>query len=179
MIHTVKGFGIVNKAEIDVFLELLLFPWSHGASHIPFILPLSILVPPNMLGCGILTLASRVVFLFLIYHSYLKISFQVSYSLRSLLQVPRQVGCSSLSLPQHTQHTSIIALISLAWVLSWFSCVWLFTTPWMNCNPPVHGALQARTLEWAAMPSSRVSSQTRDSTHISYVSCIGRHVLYY
>ena len=24
VIHTVKGFGIVNKAEIDVFLE---FPW--------------------------------------------------------------------------------------------------------------------------------------------------------
>ena len=23
MIHTVKGFGIVNKAEIDVFLEVL------------------------------------------------------------------------------------------------------------------------------------------------------------
>ena len=29
MIHTVKDFGIVNKAEIDVFLELsLLFRWS-------------------------------------------------------------------------------------------------------------------------------------------------------
>ena len=25
MIHTVKGFGIVNKAEIDVFLELSYF----------------------------------------------------------------------------------------------------------------------------------------------------------
>ena len=25
MIHTVKGFGIVNKAEIDVFLELACF----------------------------------------------------------------------------------------------------------------------------------------------------------
>ena len=25
MIHTVKGFGIVNKAEIDVFLELYCF----------------------------------------------------------------------------------------------------------------------------------------------------------
>ena len=25
VIHTVKGFGIDNKAEIDVFLELLLF----------------------------------------------------------------------------------------------------------------------------------------------------------
>ena len=25
MIHTVKSFGVVNKAEVDVFLELLLF----------------------------------------------------------------------------------------------------------------------------------------------------------
>ena len=25
MIHTVKGFGIVNKSEIDVFLELFCF----------------------------------------------------------------------------------------------------------------------------------------------------------
>ena len=25
MVHTVKGFGIVNKAEIDVFLELACF----------------------------------------------------------------------------------------------------------------------------------------------------------
>ena len=28
VIHTIKGFGIVNKAEIDVFLKLLLFWWS-------------------------------------------------------------------------------------------------------------------------------------------------------
>ena len=27
VIHTVKGFGIVNKAEIDVFLELSCFFW--------------------------------------------------------------------------------------------------------------------------------------------------------
>ena len=27
-LNTVKGFAIVNKAEIDVFLELLLFQWS-------------------------------------------------------------------------------------------------------------------------------------------------------
>ena len=25
MIHTVKGFGLVNKAEVDVFLEFLCF----------------------------------------------------------------------------------------------------------------------------------------------------------
>ena len=29
MIHTVKGFGIVNKAEVDIFLELsfLMIQW--------------------------------------------------------------------------------------------------------------------------------------------------------
>ena len=29
VIHTVKGFGIVNKVEVDVILELLLFQWSN------------------------------------------------------------------------------------------------------------------------------------------------------
>ena len=35
----------------------------------------------------------------------------------------------------------------------------------MDCSPPgssVHGILQARILEWVAMPSSRGSSQPRD-----------------
>ena len=42
----------------------------------------------------------------------------------------------------------------------------------MNCSPPgfsVHGFLQARTLEWFAIPFSRGSSQPRDWT---LVSCI-------
>ena len=49
-----------------------------------------------------------------------------------------------------------------------------------DCSPPgssVHGILQARILEWAAMPVSRGSSQLRDRTHVTYVSCIGRWVL--
>ena len=37
----------------------------------------------------------------------------------------------------------------------------------------VHGLLQARILEWFAISFSRGSSQPRDQTHISYVSCIG------
>ena len=52
----------------------------------------------------------------------------------------------------------------------------------MDCSPPgssVHGILQARILEWIAMPSSRRSFGPRDRTYISYVSCIGRRVLYY
>ena len=32
MIHTVKWFGIVNKAEIDVFLELSCFLFNPGIS---------------------------------------------------------------------------------------------------------------------------------------------------
>ena len=51
----------------------------------------------------------------------------------------------------------------------------------VDCSPPgssVHGIFQARVLEWVAMLSSRVVSQPRDQTHISYVSCIGRQVLY-
>ena len=43
----------------------------------------------------------------------------------------------------------------------------------------VHGILQARILEWVAMPSSRGSSWPRDRTWISWVSCIGRWVLYH
>ena len=38
----------------------------------------------------------------------------------------------------------------------------------------VHGILQARILGWIAMPSSRGSSQPRDRTLVSLVSCIGR-----
>ena len=44
------------------------------------------------------------------------------------------------------------------------SCVQLFCGP-INCSLPgsyVHGILQARILEWVAMPSSRGSSQHRD-----------------
>ena len=51
--------------------------------------------------------------------------------------------------------------------------VWLFCDP-MDCGPPgssVHGILQARTLEWVAIPFSRGSSWPRDQTH---TSCIDR-----
>ena len=41
----------------------------------------------------------------------------------------------------------------------------------LDCSPPgssVHGILQARILEWVAMPSSRGSSPPRDQTCISF-----------
>ena len=45
----------------------------------------------------------------------------------------------------------------------------------MDHNPTcssVHGILQARMLEWFAIFSSSESSQARDQTHVSWVSCI-------
>ena len=52
----------------------------------------------------------------------------------------------------------------------------------MDCSPPgssVHGNLQARILEEVAISHSRESSQPRDQTCVSCVSCIGRQILYY
>ena len=43
----------------------------------------------------------------------------------------------------------------------------------LDCSPPgssVHGILQARILEWVAMPSSRGSSQLRDRTQVSLIA---------
>ena len=51
----------------------------------------------------------------------------------------------------------------------------------MDCSLPgssVHGILQVRILEWVAISFSRGSSQPRDQTCFSCVSCIGRQVLY-
>ena len=39
--------------------------------------------------------------------------------------------------------------------------------------------VQSRMLEWVAMPYSRASSHPRDWTHISFVSCIGRQIVYH
>ena len=52
----------------------------------------------------------------------------------------------------------------------------------MDCSPPgssLRGIFQARILEWVAMPFSRGSFRPRDQTCISYVSCIGRWLLYH
>ena len=51
------------------------------------------------------------------------------------------------------------------------SCLTLWDP--VDCSLPgssVHGILQARILEWVAVPSSRGPSQPRDRTYISCVS---------
>ena len=65
--------------------------------------------------------------------------------------------------------------------LSHFSRVHLFETLWtIGCQASLAmRILQARTLEWVPMPSSRECSQLRDRTLIPFVSCTGRWVLYH
>ena len=68
-------------------------------------------------------------------------------------------------------------LMHVCWVTSVSDFLWP-----MECSPPdssVHGILHTRILEWVPRPSSKGSSQPRDGTRISYVSCTGRQVLYH
>ena len=62
--------------------------------------------------------------------------------------------------------------------LSHFSSV--SVTLW-TVSPPgssVHGILQARILEWAAIPFSGIFL-TRGGTLLSYISCTARQALYH
>ena len=78
-------------------------------------------------------------------------------------------------------HEGSSLMSSAECMLSCFSHVQLWVTLW-TVDPPVssvHGILQARILEWVAMPSSRESSWSRDWNHVSCVSCIGRQILFH
>ena len=70
----------------------------------------------------------------------------------------------------------------------WIACVsvqllghvWLWKlTDWRPPGSSVLGTLQARILESVAISFSRGSSQPRDQTHDSYVSCNSRQILYH
>ena len=76
---------------------------------------------------------------------------------------------------QRKEIASKFPFLSLSVCLVTQSCLSLCNP--MNCSPPgssVHGILQARILEWAAISFSRGSFQPRDQTCIS---CIGRWIL--
>ena len=63
----------------------------------------------------------------------------------------------------------ILVLLSCAWLLSH---VRLFATPWTVARqaPLYLGILQARVLEWIAIPPSRESSQPRNQAQVSCIA---------
>ena len=49
----------------------------------------------------------------------------------------------------------------------------------LTLRSSVCGISQARILEWVAISCSRGSSQPRDPTHLSFVSCFGKWILHH
>ena len=100
----------------------------------------------------------------------------------SLPEKKRQRGAGMAQ----TSHTQAVNSHNPSWcILAVGTCACVQPCPalWdpVDRSPPgssVHGILQAWILEWIAISSSRESSQARDWTHISCVSCIGRWFLY-
>ena len=73
-------------------------------------------------------------------------------------------------------YTLWLSYESHAFTLSLFSHVWLFATLLTIAHqaPLSMWILQARTLEWVSLPSSRGSCQSKNWTHISCISCFAR-----
>ena len=95
------------------------------------------------------------------------------YGLRALLQLQE--------FRKHLKGLNEKACKEVTCMLSRFSHVQLCATLWTVASqaPLSMAILQARILEWVAMLSSRGSFRPRDRGHITYVSCIGMHVLYH
>ena len=75
----------------------------------------------------------------------------------------------------------LIHIVSISiWLPVWISSLFLLVATscptlcnLMDCSPPgssVHGILQARVLEWVAIPSSRGSSRPRNRTLVSLIA---------
>ena len=85
---------------------------------------------------------------------------------QSLRSISISLGLPILLLSLHNRKITYISLESESVSHS----VSLTLCNSMDCSPPVHGILQARILEWAAIPFSRGSSQPRDRTQVSCIA---------
>ena len=115
-----------------------------------------------------------------------------SYSTLWLWGLRKAVSCSYTEIPHWLLQTAVVLgsfLTGLHLSQVWYVCVLcakplpscLILCNTMDCSLPefsVYAILQTRILWWVATPSSRVFSRPTHQTHASYVSCIGRWVLY-
>ena len=80
-----------------------------------------------------------------------------------------------------TDRQATYYFLATPWIVTAGCCAQPCLTA-MDCHLPgssVHEIFQARILEWIAIYYSRGSSWSRDQTHISFVSCTGRQILYH
>ena len=107
-----------------------------------------------------------------IYSVYIYILFQILFLYRLLQDIECSVLCYTIT----PLLLSVLNMCVCAKSLQ--SCLTLCNS--VNCSLPgfsVHGILQARILEWVALPSSRGSFRPGDRTRGSYMSRIGRLIL--
>ena len=81
-----------------------------------------------------------------------------------------------------SMHLIFICVKNINPCLGILVCVLSVRSDPMDYSPPgssVHGIFQARTLEQVAISSSRGSSQPRNETCVSCISCIGSRTLYH
>ena len=120
-------------------------------------------------------------FLSLAYSALLNLHFSWSWQLNSIdpliswksmfnLQLALHMYGSSLSVVLHPRIQSIAGCCAVLCLVTQL-CPTLCNP--MDSSPPgssVHGILQARILEWVAMPSSRGFSQLGDWTQVSHIA---------
>ena len=91
-------------------------------------------------------------------YTHIHILFQILFHYRLLQDTERRYLC----------RRALLLTISYVCVLVTQACLTLCDS--MDCSPPgssIHGILQARILEWVAIPFSRGSSPPRDWTLVS------------
>ena len=101
------------------------------------------------------------------------------------MELPNHIFFSLLLLvPEYESPVLTFCCVGSANPVDFLICAQLCPTLFdpMDCSQPgssLHGISQARILEWVAISSSRGSSRSRDQTSISYISCIGKWILYH
>ena len=198
VIHTIKSFGIVNEAEVDVFLKLSCFfndlvdvgNLISGSSGFPKTslnirkFSVHVFLKPGLENfedyfTRVWDECNRAVV-----WAFFAIAFLWDWNENWCFHphhLPETASACPSPLP-HLQNTGsqdrcthlfTLSGLRCVHVLSCLRCVWLCNP--MDCSPPgssVRGILQARILEQVAMPSSRRSFQPRNQTCVSYVSWI-------
>ena len=103
----------------------------------------------------------------------------------ALVYYIERLSLENLNLFWWALHVSVLPLVG--YITFYYLCMLLLQSCLTLCNPMdhsppgsfVHGILQTLILEWVAILSFRGSSEPRDETHVSCVSCIGSQVLYH
>ena len=161
MSHTVKGFGIVNKAEIDVFLELSYFLMIQQTLAIWSLVPLPFLKPAWTSGSSQFTycwsLAWRILSITLLACT----AAVAAKSLQSCLALCDPIDGS----PPGSAAPAILQARTLEWVAISFSNAWkwkvkvkslshvqLFVTPWTAAYQAPLSMGFSRQAYWSGVP---------------------------